>query len=660
MLAPVPVNIQDWLDYQAPHNTVPHTPRGAAYWNLLAQPANNALRDAIVEEFTLHYGANPGVGQPAQQIAIIQEYQGLFTDTAAHPNSQSVLYRIADVEVLHDQICTNLLPGAMAGADNSRAEILNLMANLHTHLASNVPNTRLVALRNDPVIGGTRLAATVGGRAVLDTALDDINTGQMRIDARLIELHFQAFLTEVNLVGNFVPALGAAQQTALKIKYIEALEDDAVLDGAVAVNLAAEIQLNFGWTLTPGQNINQVTAAINTARFAGVDEDFIEDVYGGIEDVLYDVLNQHPDATEFFGTERRLLSNTEGVYQPDGHTLDKNMLWVVAGANTGGRNFHFASDLTIATILRRTLGHAHHPSAFANEVAGLREAGYTMRRQADGSFQFRAPIVVQPISFQDVRRDMRDVFHRLQVLDSVADVVHEQEAQLQLAKTANLVILRNHHGLIGDVPVANLATLSGRVDTAITALGVTYPGAPGTIDQVAQRVETHLANLGVLTVQQTADLTEIRGLIQDRAVVVETLGIDAKIVTAAQTLVQLQTQATNQLTNAANQGGDMQALVTEYNDINAQYARRGAPNGGDDNLAQLLVRADALIVDSTAMNGSLTNNGNFAYRQLNFAGLNGLRANAGTLRINVNTARNIERLAALAAPPNPDGRRHSQ
>jgi hypothetical protein len=652
MLAPaphpvaLPINIQLWLDCQAPYDNP--SPRGAQYWVDMEHAVNDGLRDALATEFTRHYGLNPGVGQANAQSVLIQQFEGIFTRTTANPNTQSVLYRIADVEVLHEDICDTLLPGA-----DSQHAALNLMANLHTHLNSAVALTRLAALRNDPIIGGARVAATVGGQASIDAELGaSINTLAMRTTAQEIEQGFQDFLAEAGNVGNFAPALSPGDLNNLKIEYIRQMSDDTPSDLQASTALVGLIQNHFGWTLGMGNNTNQIPGIVNNSRANGVNGGSITGMYVDINDAFYTVFNQHPDATAFFGAERRLLTQTEGVYQPvGGHTLDKNMLWVVAGANTGGRNFHFASDLTMATILRRTAGHTHHPSAFANEVAGLREAGYTMRRQADGSFQFRAPNVVQPISFQDVRRDMRDVFHRLQVLDSVADVVHEQRTQLQQAKTANLVILRNHHGLIGDVPAANLATLSGRVDTAITVLGVTYPGAPGTIDQVAQRVEAHLAGLPAPNAQQTTDLGAIRGLIQDRAVVVETLGIDAQIVTAAQTLVQLQTQATNQLTNAANQGGDMQALVTEYNDINAQYARRGAPIGGDDNLAHLLVRADALIVDSTAMNNSLTNTGNFAYSQLTFAGLANLRGTAATLRGNVNVARNAEILAAAPVVP---------
>jgi hypothetical protein len=160
----------------------------------------------------------------------------------------------------------------------------------------------------------------------------------------------------------------------------------------------------------------------------------------GISDIMAKIVDagiaENHAITNFYGIECHLLSQTAGAYAvgSTGHTMDKNMVWVLATIHNG-RPLNLCSKLDISTIMRSTSSFEDDPSAFANELSACISVGYTMSYD-EGKYTLNPPLkpnntpnfgALSRVALPQVQKDMSNLVDKLFVLNKVMGAIKQQQ-----------------------------------------------------------------------------------------------------------------------------------------------------------------------------------------------------------------------------------------
>lgn len=406
-----PFDIQAWLDDLPPYQERPPR-REPNYWEQLKTTENKALRLALLSAFTQYYGVKPMDAD--DQVELIKGCYEMYQGAKSH-DIPCVFYRLATLDDIQEKIFTDIVKSG------SQRYIKYLLADFSRLVASDDPNERLNKLLARKVIQETYVAANEVDKAYIREAVQkELTSDEMRQRAVDVENHFLIFLEQLTQSGVSPKPVRILD---LKFHYMNHLAMRKTPE-EIAEKLQQYIEKHYQWKLK--ENAKFPSASIFKALAAGINRDMISQDYRTLQIALLEVLECHPDMRKYFRAERQQLAESEAIYQPrEGHTLDKNMLWL-NGALRGMRSFLCLADMNVETLFRRNF--PEYPSAFAIEFAVAYRAGAQLERREDGLFIFVPDNRCRDFQYLDAKHNMRDVYERIRMIETVVEVLHKKRA----------------------------------------------------------------------------------------------------------------------------------------------------------------------------------------------------------------------------------------
>lgn len=562
-----PFNLTSWLQQLPPYND---GVRDEVYWQHLFAPINRDLHQALLSQLKRYDGAD--------SLDYLEQCYRNYNEARAHFDQPGVLYRIRERDDCYLAVKQAVLGNPeMVNMAMMHAKYF-LVANLADHLGA---VDTLESVRADPFVDALYTADKITdlNKVEINRILTEFTQrDEVTMATRRLSQYFNDIMHELSTHGAFENEPENLAQLRQALFDAMFAEQDAVRVRNAFIDIVKKKPYN--WTLMEDQNIDQVqvilTHALETAAPSASTD--VQNLWTLTDELLEELIEEHPRVNEFYGQECHQLWNSYGIYRIDGqHKLDKNMVWVL-GHIHGRRQIMLRSDLRMTNFMRQTGGRTNEPSAFSNEISALMRAHYTLQRQEDGRFVLNCPPIQQALSLSDIQHDMSNVYHRIKVLDGVSQLLEQKEVLLTNERQVAFAQLKERYHRAQDAGPIDLGTIRQRIAASQQALRQAYQSYDiNTLDGIRDR----LMQFQHRTVDQTRHLQRIEQIQQDRARCDQIQSLDQGIpdVQALKKVIQVQA---NTLLESHNQNKDdnLSAFRTRLQQVVDSFGQYVNPQPG--------------------------------------------------------------------------------